>query len=85
MEKVKRENIGIHLVDYQFKLIGKSYQKVFDNDDKWRFNCTMTRQQYMKFHKYAVSLMMKTFKCNKNKALDIFEWYWSQFGMRLRG
>ena len=84
MEKVKRETIGEHLVSYQFKIIGKDHKEIFLNDDKWRFNCTMTREQYLEFHKYAVSLMMKTFRCTKPKALNIFEWYWQQFGVRIK-
>lgn len=84
MEKVKRENIGTHLAKYQFNMIGKDYEKVFLDDDKWRFNCTMTRKQYMEFHKYAVSLIMKTFRCKKPKAVSNFEWYWEMFGVRIK-
>ena len=85
MEKVKRENIGTHLAKYQFNMIGKDYEKVFLNDDRWKFNCTMTRKQYMEFHRYAISLIMKTFRCKKSKAISNFEWYGSQFGIRLKG
>lgn len=83
MEKVKRENIGEHLFDYQLKMIGKIRMNVVD-DDKWYSHFTMTRNQYIEFRKYAVSLMMKTFRCNKNKALSIFEWYWQQFGVKIK-
>ena len=84
MKKVRREDIGKHLFDYQLQMIGKTRIEVLD-DDKWYFHFTMTRGQYIEFRKYAVSLMMKTFRCNKNKAIGIFEWYWTQFGVRLKG
>ena len=84
MEKVKRETIGEHLFDYQLKMIGKTRLDVIDQD-RWYFCFTMTRVQYEEFKKYAVPLMMKTFKCNKNKALQNFEWYWQMFGVRLKG
>lgn len=83
MEKVKRENIGQHLFEYQLKMIGKDLTSLID-DDRWSFHFTMTRGQYIEFRKYAVSLMMKTFRCTKPKALNIFEWYWQQFGVRIR-
>lgn len=83
MEKIRRENIGEHLFDYQLKMIGKTRVNVID-DDRWHIHFTMTREQYGQFKRYAVSLMMKTFRCNKNKALNIFEWYWQQFGVRIK-
>lgn len=83
MEKVKRENIGEHLFDFELKMIGKTRMDIVDQD-RWFFNFTMTRGQYIEFRKYAVSLMMKTFRCTKPKALNIFEWYWSCFGVRIK-
>ena len=83
MEKVKRENIGEHLFDYQLQMIGKTRMDVVD-DDRWYFHFTITRAQYGGFKGYAVPLMMKTFRCPKRKALEIFEWYWQQFGLRIK-
>lgn len=83
MEKIKRDNIGEHLFDYQLKMIGKTRIDVLD-DDKWYFHFTMTREQYVKFRKYAISLMMKTFRKSKSNCICIFEWYWEQFGVRIK-
>ena len=83
MEKVKRENIGDYLFDHQLAMIGKTRMQVVD-DDRWHFNFTMTRLQYTEFREYAIPLMMKTFRCNKNKAIGIFNWYWEQFGVKIR-
>ena len=83
MKKIKRENIGEHLFDHQLAMIGKTRVDLVD-DDKWHFHFTMTRAQYIEFRDYAISLMMKTFRCNKNKAISNFEWYWQQFRVRIR-
>jgi hypothetical protein len=83
MEKVKRENIGDHLFTFELDIIGKTRLDIID-DDRWFYHFTMTREQYIIFKDYAVSLMMKTFRCNKNKALQNFEWYWQMFGVRIK-
>lgn len=82
--RVKREKLGDYLFDYLLQMIGKTRMEVLD-DDRWKFNFTMTREQYMKYHKYAVSLIMETLRCTKPKALRAFEWYWTVFGVRIRG
>jgi len=83
MKKVRRENIGEHLFDHQLQMIGKTRVNVLD-DDHWHTHFTMTRGQYIEFRNYAISLIMKTFRCNKNKAIANFEWYWSCFGVRIK-
>lgn len=84
MEKVKRENIGEHLFTRQLEIIGKTRIDVIDTD-RWHFLFTMSRTQYSEFRDYAIKLMMKTFRCNKNRAIDTFNWYWLQFGVKIRG
>ena len=83
MTKITRENIGAHLFDRQLEMIGKTRVDVIDAY-RWRLSFSMTRKQYIDFHTYAVKLMMKTFRCPKSKALGIFEWYWAQFGMKIK-
>ena len=84
MEKVKRENIGEHLFSYQLEIIGKTRIDVIDSPN-FHYYFTMSRTQYSEFRDYAIKLMMKTFKCNKNKAISNFNWYWEQFGTKIRG
>lgn len=84
MTQIKRETIGEHLFDHQLEMMGRIRTEIFDND-RWRFQYTLTRNQYTDFRDYAIKLIMKTFKCNKNKAIGIFEWYWEIFGVRLKG
>lgn len=82
MEKVKRENIGEFLFDKQLTLLNINRMAIIDYDD-WRRRFPMTRNQYTEFREDAIKLMMKTFKCSKNKAKDNFNWYWEQFGVRI--
>jgi len=84
MEKITRSNIGTHLFDYQLEMIGKTRLDVVD-DDRWRFNLTVTREQREEFKKYAVPLLMKTFRFPKKKALDTFNWFIEMFGLRIKG
>jgi len=82
--KITRENIGEHLVRYQLRMVNKDLKDMF-NDDKWRFNITMTRKQFAKFKKYSLYMMQKTFKCNRTKAKNTFEWLIMRFGLRIKG
>ena len=83
-KKVTRENIGNHLFEYEMSIVGKDPKYIMD-DDKWRFNVTMTRAQYADFKRYAIALMQKTFKFNKTKARETFDWFWMRFGLRIKG
>jgi len=82
MEKVKRENIGEHLFDMQLRLIGATRLMIVDSDN-WRSKFPIKRDEYSAFRDYAIKLMMKTFRCNKNKAIANFNWYWEQFGVKI--
>lgn len=84
MEKVKRENIGEYLFEKQLRIIGATRLNVVDFDN-WRAKFPIKREEYSAFRDYAIKLMMKTFRCNKNKAIDTFNWYWMQFGVKIRG
>lgn len=83
MEKITRENITKHLIEYQLNLIGKDLLCTLD-DDKWWFNNTMTTVQHEEFKKYAVKLIRKIFKCNKLKGEKTFEWFNGAFGLRIK-
>ncbi len=81
--KITRENITEHLLDYQLEMVGKDRTVLID-DDKWRFNVTITRIQLNEFREYSISLLQKIFKINKKKAKDNFEWFWMRFGLRIK-
>lgn len=84
MGKINRSNIGEHLMDYQLRMLGKTRIDMMD-DDRWYFNWTMTRAQKEEFHKYAIPLLQKTFRFNRTKAEETFNWFWTTFGVRLKG
>lgn len=82
-KKITRANVSSHLLEYQLNMVGKSMTDLID-DDKWRFNITMTNQQLDEFTSYGVKLLQKVFRFNKRKAVDTFEWFRMQFGLRIK-
>lgn len=82
-KKITRENVGEHLFDYQLKIVGKTRVDVI-NDDRWHFNWTMTQAQFMEFYKYAIKVLQKVFHCNRVNAVNAFNFYWSQFKVRIK-
>ena len=83
LETINRTNIGSHLFDYQLELIGKKRVDTLDVDN-WRFDWTLTRSQYDIYRDYTIKLCKKTFKCNRQKAVDNFEWWYKEFGLRIK-
>jgi len=80
---VTRENIGTHLLEMQLSLIGKDLSVLID-DDCWRFNNTLTMNQYLAFRKYSYEIIQKVFKCNGRKRILIFGQFYDLFGLRLK-
>ena len=81
-KKIDRTNISNHLLEYQLNMVGKKMIDLLD-DDEWYFNWTLTSQQKEEFRKYALPLLQKVFKFNRNKAKQVFEWFYTQFGLRI--
>ena len=81
--KVNRTNISEHLVEYQLKMIGKTFSDV-ENDEEWYYTNTMTEEQHEEFKRYAIPLLKKIFKFNKAKAEQTFQWFDLQFGLRIK-
>jgi hypothetical protein len=81
---INRKNIGNHLLEYQLELVGRQMIDLLD-DEAFRFNWTITKAQLKIFREYAIPLLKKTFKCNKSKAEITFEWFLSEFGLRVKG
>jgi len=81
--KINRENIGVHLMDYQLMLIDKTRIDLL-NDDKWKSHWKITLEQHTQLHGYAISLIKKVFHCNKRKAEETFKWFELQFGLKIK-
>ena len=82
MGKINRLNVGEHLLEYQFKLIGKTKMDAI-MDETWIVGWSLTPEQHAQFKAYAIPLLKKVFKCNTNKAKDTFEWFMMQFGLQV--
>jgi hypothetical protein len=81
---INRTNVAEHLLEYQLQMVGKKPIDIID-DDKWYFNWTMTRKQRDELRLYAIPLIQKTFKINKTRANETFNWWEMHFGLRLKG
>lgn len=80
---INRVTITKHLVEHQLEMVGKSLMDTLD-DDNWFFNITMTREQHLIFKKYALRTIKKVFKCNTTKALQTFDWFHENLGLRIK-
>ncbi len=81
--KIKRENLGPHLFDKQLDMIGKKRTDIVDSY-MWRFDFTMSSEQLDEFTKYSIALIKKTLRVNKKKATEIFTWFLTNFGVRIK-
>jgi hypothetical protein len=82
MEKITRDNIVKHLQEFQLKMIGKTIEDVKD-DPSWFDSNTFTVEQLTDFNVYALPLILKIFKCNKNKAKNILGEFNLNWGLRV--
>lgn len=82
MGKITRENIAEHLFEYQLNLIGKTVKDAIQVHD-WKNYWKYTQEDEDKMLKYAIPLIKKVFKCNKNKALSTYEFFRANFGLRI--
>lgn len=81
--KIRREHMAQHLVEYQLKMVGKSIADVM-NDKEWYINNTLTTAQFQEFKKYAIAQIRKTFKCNRSKAENTFNWFNLEYGLKVK-
>lgn len=81
-KKIDRTNITEHLIEYQLNMIGKTIDKASEVED-WHYQWTLTQKQYELFKAYSIPLLKKVFKFNKTKAENTFNWFYSNFGLRI--
>jgi hypothetical protein len=77
----QREEINRKLVSMQMEMIGKTYQDAMDTPEFWRVY-TLTTEQTLEWRKLALTLIQKTFKCNKKKAELIRGMFELNLGLR---
>lgn len=82
--KPRRSTMIQHLIEYQIALIGKTMVDTYD-DDRWHSKWTLTSEQKRQFRSYSIKIIKKVFKCNSLKAHTTFEWFYSVFGLKVRG
>lgn len=86
MEKrkaINRQNINVHLIEYQLKMVGKTIDEC-TTDEQWYSNNTLSQEQHDQFKAYAIPLLKKVFKFNKSKAEQTFSWFDLSFGLKIK-
>lgn len=82
-EKPRRETMLQHLLEYQFKQIGKTMVNTMDDID-WFYNWTVTSEQRREFYHYAIPVIKKVFRCNRTKAIKTYMWFLENFGLKIK-
>lgn len=82
MPKVTRENMVMHLVEYQLNIVGKPLSCI--EEDGWYNLHTMTSQEHELLKWYAIPLIRKVYKCAKARAEETFKWFDFQYGLRIK-
>lgn len=80
--KITRDNILDHLKQTQFAIIGKNIQEILLIED-WRKELYMSHEQFVRFEKYAIPLLKKTFKYNRKKAQSTFDHFRLYYGLKV--
>lgn len=81
--RIKRENLGNHLFEYQLSLIGKT-PKDAENNQKWLEEWFLSEEQFKEFESYAIKTIQKVLKCNKHRAKSAFSWFDLGFGLQVK-
>lgn len=81
--KSKRETLADDLFVKMLETAGQTRGAA--TDPYWRFNYTLTRDQYSDLKKEGVDMIQKALKVNKSKAIGIFNWFYKEYGLRIKG
>ena len=81
--KSKRESLSDDLAEKMMELAGKPVS--MGHDYFYRFNNTLTREQFSQFKLEGVRMIQKALKINKRKAISVFNYFWKNYGLRLKG
>jgi len=79
----KREKIGYELFDFMLELIGKTRVNVLD-EEHWRRKWSLTRNQYDILRDHSIKECKKVFKYRREKAIATFEWFYKEFGLKIK-
>ena len=83
MTNSKRENIAENLLKKMLQYNSLSMEETLN--PLYRFNNTLTREQYSQFKEEGIEMIQKALKINKRKAISAFNWFYNNFGLRIKG
>lgn len=81
MGRIKRDNLYQHLIEKQFNIVEKVTLDAFIED--WR-EWSISKKQSEEFKKYFISLVKKTLKCSKPKALLAYNRFIVTHGLKIK-
>jgi len=53
-------------------------------NENWWFEWEISSVRYEEYKKDSIKLLKKVFKCNRLRATETFEWFYSQFGIKIK-
>ena len=82
LKKSKRESLSDDLAERMMTIGGISIS--MGHDPFYRFNNTLTREQFSQFKEEGIKMIQKALKINKRKAISVFNFFYKTYGLRLK-
>ena len=82
-EIINRTNIIDHLIKKELEISGHTLAEAV-LDSNWTFNFTLTMEQHAQFKKYCIPLLKKIFKFRRERAEYTFEFFYLNWGLRIK-
>lgn len=82
-ERLRQGELLDIIIQKQLDVVGKTIEDVI-KDDNFRFNTTITREQYKSFRRDVLFLIQKNLKINRTKASNSFKWFYDNYGLRIK-
>ena len=79
----KRESLASDLFNRMLEIAKAPKDAVADQ--YWKFNYTLSREEFSSFKAEGVGMIQKALKVNKRKAISIFNYFYNNYGLRLKG
>ncbi len=83
--KLTKNNLLEHLINKMFEIINvdENYQNLIETKNKnWFQDHSWNKEQEESFKEYALPLIKKVYKLNKDLANNNYYWFLLQYGLR---
>jgi len=79
---INRLNVSEHLLEFQFNILGKTMVDTINEVD-WKKEWKLTVKQKTLFKSYATEILKKVFRFNASKARETYEFFNTEFGLKI--